>query len=368
MSTDHASPSCRDDDRRSCPRCETVPPAPGSSGRLFLSPPLGHTGGKITRVLENADIPFGRRGDDGHVLAVELVPGRLTDVVEHVDPVLQPNERTDLTVLLLEEEREPRIEDIMGAAPWPQLATRVQESWLFELLREGRLETHFQPIVHTDEPDRIFGYECLLRGRDRDDSIVSPGRMFEAARPADLLFQLDRDARISAIRSAHSRIPESSIFINFMPTSIYDPVYCLRTTVQAAEEAGIAPERVVFEVVESEEIEDRDSLLDIVDYYRESGFRVALDDLGAGYGSLSLLTALRPDVVKLDLELVRDVHREPYKSAITSALLELARDLGVTTVAEGVESEDEWRWLRDAGADLVSGYYFARPEKEPPLP
>ena len=102
--------------------------------------------------------------------------------------------------------------------------------------------------------------------------------------------------------------------------------------------------------------------------YRQAGFRVALDDLGAGYGSLNLLSQLRPDFVKLDMKLVRDVHLDPYKAGITSQLLEMARKLGIATVAEGIESAGELDWFRDHGVDFVQGFYIARPASPPPRP
>ena len=95
-------------------------------------------------------------------------------------------------------------------------------------------------------------------------------------------------------------------------------------------------------MTESEKIEDDRHLRKILDFYRKSGFRIALDDLGSGYGSLNRLAALRPDFVKLDMSLVQDVDQDPYLAAIASKLLELAEDLGVSVVAEGVETEEQW--------------------------
>jgi EAL domain-containing protein (putative c-di-GMP-specific phosphodiesterase class I) len=130
--------------------------------------------------------------------------------------------------------------------------------------------------------------------------------------------------------------------------------------------SGIEPGRFVFEVVESDQILDLGKLLMILDWFRDAGCRVALDDVGAGYNSLNLLTLVKPDFVKLDMELVRGVHRDPYKSCVARKLLELARELGVLTVAEGVETHEEWQWTRDHGADLAQGYLFAKPAPSPP--
>ncbi len=192
--------------------------------------------------------------------------------------------------------------------------------------------------------------------------------MFETARDAGLLFNLDRVARMKAIGEASGLGLESNIFVNFNPTSIYEPASCLRSTMTAIEESGISHSRIVFEVTESEHVKNDRHLRSILDFYRKSGFRIALDDLGAGYGSLNLLAALRPDFVKLDAGLIRDVDQDPYRAAIASKLLELAKELGVTIIAEGVETEEQWRWLLDNGADFVQGFFFARPAFPPPLP
>ena len=137
---------------------------------------------------------------------------------------------------------------------------------------------------------------------------------------------------------------------------------------KAIEESGIPSERIVFEVTESDEIKDAAHLKNILDFYRKSGFRVALDDLGSGYASLNQMAELRPDFVKLDIGLVKDVDHDPYRASIARKLIELAHDLGVTVVAEGVETGGQWRWLADHGADYAQGYLFAKPGSPPPVP
>lgn len=246
------------------------------------------------------------------------------------------------------------------------LTAAVEGEWLLDVLREERVTMHFQPIV-TDSGN-VFGHECLLRGLEPDGSLINPGRMFDTARSAGLLFHLDRAARIKAIEEAAALELDTNIFINFNPTSIYDPAYCLKSTMKAVDRSGIPPERIVFEVVESDEVTDTGRLLEILCFYREAGFKVALDDLGAGYSSLNLLTRMRPDFVKLDMDFTRGVDTNPYKALISSRIIELARDLEVSVVAEGVETEDQWRWLREHNADYAQGYFFARPASPPLIP
>ncbi len=150
-----------------------------------------------------------------------------------------------------------------------------------------------------------------------------------------------------------------------VPQSI--PDQARERTIEAALNSGIEPSRFVFEVIESDEITDLTKLLDILESCREAGCRVALDDVGTGYNSLQLMSQVRPDFIKLDMELIRDIDRDAYKSCVAGKLLELARELGVYTVVEGVETNGEWQWSVDHGADFSQGYLFARPAADPPL-
>jgi diguanylate cyclase (GGDEF)-like protein len=192
-----------------------------------------------------------------------------------------------------------------------------------------------------------------------------PGAILELAAEAGLLPQVDRVARLTTIAQARHHQLTGQIFINFAPTALYDPVSCLRSTVEAIDQAGISHERIVFEVVESDNPQDLDHLKTVLKFYREAGFLIALDDLGSGYSGLNLLHQLRPDFVKLDMGLIRDVHQDLYKASITEKLLEIAHKLNIQTVAEGIECVDELNWLRDRGATFAQGYLIAKPSAVP---
>ena len=205
-----------------------------------------------------------------------------------------------------------------------------------------------------------------MRGENKDGTLISPGRLYDVARQSDMLFHLDRASRLCHIRNVIRHEVQTNVFINFNPTAIYDPEYCLKTTVQAIRRSKLVPSRIVFEVVESDEV-DAKRLPKIVDFYRREGFRVALDDLGAGFSSLNLLSTLRPDFVKLDMELVRNVDTDSYKASVARKLLEMAGELGVETVAEGIETAGEAQWWAEYGATYLQGYFFAKPAPIPPV-
>ena len=216
-------------------------------------------------------------------------------------------------------------------------------------------------LLHALESGTIFAHEALLRAQADDGSIIAGGQIIEAGRRMGALHVLDQHGRRSAIEGAHALGMKSLLFINFFPTVVYDPVHCLRTTREAMRETGLQPDQIVFEVVESEDIADRGHLLNILTRYRAEGFRVALDDLGSGYASLNLLADLRPDFVKLDMELVRGAASDPLRRGLVQAIVRAARDEGIRVIAEGVETLEVAELLAEIGVSLLQGYYFGRP-------
>jgi EAL domain-containing protein (putative c-di-GMP-specific phosphodiesterase class I) len=238
-----------------------------------------------------------------------------------------------------------------------------KDSPLAGLLEHRGLETWFQPIFD-GEAATVFGHECLARAHHPGDgTLISPARMIDWARRENLLFMFDRVCRETHIeRAAASAFGSDHLFlINFLPSVIYEPQFCLRTTVQALERTGLRADQIVFEVVESEAIEDHDHLRKILAYYRENGFRFALDDVGSGYSGLSLMADLDPDLIKIDRALVgRADHCEGH-AEVCRAIVNLARSRGSQVLAEGVETESQWAFMRALGVDLVQGFLLGRP-------
>ncbi len=348
---------------RPCARCELPPLADLSAGDLHCWFPADHLAGKVRAALGRFGISGRPSVGEGTMFHIE--PSRSESVAEALNAALSSVEQEDTRALFCLPDVAPTPGDIARVQPLSRIITRARSGWLLAVMRERRLTSHFQPIVHADRPDEIYGYEAQLRGVHPDGSFISPGALFDTARGAGLLFQLDLAARRSAIANAHAHQLERALFVNFAPTAIYDPKACLRSTVAAIDDAGIERSQVVFEIVETERTHDPKHLRHILDYYRGAGFRIALDDVGAGYSSLNLIHLLRPDVVKLDRELVRDVDRDPYKARIAANLLDLANTLGIDALAEGIETEGELEWVQQHGAKYVQGFLIARPAPIP---
>jgi EAL domain-containing protein (putative c-di-GMP-specific phosphodiesterase class I) len=237
---------------------------------------------------------------------------------------------------------------------------------LLTLLKQDRLTTFFQPIFQSSDIG-LWGYECLMRGQDVGGKMISPAQIIQWAHQEQLIFMLDRVCRETHLRNAGRAniASHANLLINFMPTAIYKPEFCLQTTIAAAKQAGIHPSRIIFEVVEQYEVPDREHLAHVLSYYRQNGYRVALDDLGSGYAGLTLLADLDPDLVKIDRELVAKSVKSPMHRSVCDALIRIGRDNDKLVLAEGIETADEMRLMRQMGVDLLQGFHLGRPAAVP---
>ncbi len=349
----------------SCERCEVLPPRILPETDLYISAPLV----TIEEAIRGAFAEYGVDAEnlfDG-IHRYRVPAASLEAVCDTHLSKLGDRARHDTRALMVEPGASPTIRNLVHMQSLDEMVAHVQGGAIVELLRSQRLETWFQPIVEVASRD-VFAYECLSRGRLPDNSIMRPDMMFSVARRSNLLYYLDREARITAIRNASKHKIPTRIFINFNPTSIYSPETCLQTTIEEIEHSCLDASQVVFEIVESDHVADLGQLTAILDQYRSRNFKVALDDLGAGFNSLTSLDKLRPDYMKLDIELTRNVDSDPYKARICENLLSMAHKLNIDTIVEGIETPAEFRWIRDHGAKYVQGYLLAKPAAEPPTP
>ncbi|WP_133479218.1 EAL domain-containing protein [Cognatilysobacter segetis] len=217
----------------------------------------------------------------------------------------------------------------------------------------------YQPIVDVARCE-VFAYEALVRGPDGQPA----GWVLERMTP-ETLYRFDQTCRVLAIdTAARLGLGGAKLSINFIPNAVYEPASCIRLTLAAADKVGMPVESLMFELTESERIADPQHALSILAYYQRRGFVTAVDDFGAGFAGLQLVVQFQPQVLKLDMELVRGIDHHRARQAVVGGALQIARELGSDVVAEGVETEGEYGWLRAAGVRLFQGYYFARPQLE----
>ncbi|MBS8239472.1 EAL domain-containing protein [Marinobacter lipolyticus] len=216
----------------------------------------------------------------------------------------------------------------------------------------------FQPIVDTENKS-VFAYEALVRGLEGEGALSVLANVNERNR-----YSFDQICRVKAVKLAARLKMEPRLSINFMPNAVYQAEYCIRTTLAAAETYNFDTSKIIFEVIETEELTSVDHLASIIAAYKEMGFSTAIDDFGAGYSRYDIMMASPPDLLKLDMGLVRNIDQEPNKQAVVAGIIEMMNRLGGRIIAEGVETENEYRWLRSQGITLYQGYLFARPAFE----
>ncbi|MEP6765277.1 MAG: EAL domain-containing protein [Gemmatimonadaceae bacterium] len=216
--------------------------------------------------------------------------------------------------------------------------------------------THaFQPIVDTVSKS-VFAHEALLRGVDNTSAYSVLSGLDEASHQL-----IDRRSRIQAITTASSLGMTSSLTLNALPESLGDDADQTATLHGHAAINNFALERIIIEITEYQVIADPQRFSDIVAQYRRLGVRLAIDDFGAGHSGLNLLADFQPDLIKLDMNLVRDIQRRGPRQSIVRAILQVCEDLAIDIIAEGVETVDEFLWFEGNGVRLFQGYFFARP-------
>jgi EAL domain-containing protein (putative c-di-GMP-specific phosphodiesterase class I) len=347
-----------------CEKCDTVPEIAPPSGTLYLWPPVAHTTGKILAGAKSIKLDVEKSASVATLSIHYSRPG-LRDLIDAVSKNLLPEELGDTKALIMPGADRPDIDDIARITSLGAIRAAIGAEWLGDLLKESRLNSAFQPIFAIGDLDAPYAHECLIRGAAPDGSTINPGALFDAAQSATLLFQLDRAARAANVRNATRAGVKGNLFINFTPSSIYDPDSCLRSTIEVVEECNLDRGNVVFEVIETEKVRSTAHLSAILESYRASGFRVALDDVGSGYSTLNMLPELRPDIIKIDRELVDRVDHDNYKQAIVSKLIALAKQLDIEVVAEGIERQEELDFLIEYDVDYVQGFFLGRPSDAP---
>lgn len=217
----------------------------------------------------------------------------------------------------------------------------------------------FQPIVDALRR-RVISHEVLLRGPNGE----SPEVLLKQGGDHDRDV-LDRRVRARALSLASSLKWRGELNLNISPRHLSqsDPIVEM---LEVAARCGIPASRLVMELTEGEAIGDPLRFASAVSDYRAQGMMVAIDDFGAGFSGLNLLADFQPDIIKLDMNLVRGIASRGPRQAIVRAIISVCADLGIDVLAEGMETMDEYQWFRDEGVALFQGYLFARPGLDRP--
>ena len=243
------------------------------------------------------------------------------------------------------------------AASLPRLCTGCRDGAALDF----DFSMAFQPIVdmETLEP---FAYEALVRGPNGQPAGEVLGQV-----TAENRYAFDQKCRVKAIETA-VRVglldTGARLSINFLPNAVYSPKACIQLTLKTAAATGLPTDRLIFEFTENEQMVDPAHVADIVHSYKQMGFGTALDDFGAGHAGLSLLARFQPDIIKLDMELVRGIEASLARRVIVGGIASMCETLGVRLIAEGVETTAELHALRQLGIRYIQGFLLARPAYE----
>jgi len=246
----------------------------------------------------------------------------------------------------------------------PVFSQTTLQKELRRLIEFKLLTPVFQPIVAVENP-RIIGYEALIRGPE-DSLLHKPDALFAVAHESRLLAALEFACReVSCERFAALNLP-GKLFLNMSPLSFTDNQYRDGVTREILQRVGLSAERVVFELTESQPLDELDLLRSASNHFQRQGFAIALDDLGAGYAGLRVWSELCPDYVKIDRHFISGIDKDPVKREFVRAMLDIAHRMGHKAIAEGIETAAEYATLVTMGIEYVQGYFIARPQALPP--
>jgi len=230
---------------------------------------------------------------------------------------------------------------------------------LVAIIEEKRLTSLFQPIVSI-AAQQIFSFEALIRGPS-NSIFHNPISLFSYAEQFSLATELEHACRKASIRQYAQLNLQHKLFLNVSPAILLQPDFKKDETLHFLKENNISPDSIVIEITEQQPIDDFNIMRTALNHYRDMGFQIALDDLGAGYSSLRVWTELMPDYVKIDRHFIENIDQDPVKLNFVRSIQSMAAASNCQVIAEGIETEAEYLAIASLGITFGQGYYFARP-------
>ncbi len=243
------------------------------------------------------------------------------------------------------------------APPYPNSGIKAILNFLSKLT----LSVNFQPILSAQN-GTIYGYEALTYTNDRNGRQASISELFKKV--TDTTSYLDILCRENIIRQAVAQSlqqAESFLFINICPETLMDPAHRVGVTDEITEKYGFPKEKIILEITEETAIHNFNLFQQSVAYYKNRGYKIAIDDFGAGYGGLKMLSLIQPDFIKIDRHFISGIDKNPVNLVLVDTLVNACHRIGIQVIAEGIEQEEEYRTVLNLGVELLQGYYLAKP-------
>ena len=236
------------------------------------------------------------------------------------------------------------------------------EKHLKQIINKSDIRIVLQPIVSLRDGTTL-GYEALSRGPE-DSPLHNPDALFGVASDTGMLWELEQLCRTKALESISRYDFPYKLFLNVNASVIHDDKFKLGFTKEYLEKFNIDPSHILFEISEKNAINNLDSFKRTIEHYKKQNYEIAIDDAGAGYSGLNLITDVHPHYIKLDMKLVRDINKDTYKKTLVKSLHDFSCLTKVALIAEGIETESELRTLIDIGVQYGQGYFIQYPESE----
>jgi diguanylate cyclase (GGDEF)-like protein len=237
----------------------------------------------------------------------------------------------------------------------------VLKQLLREIIENKHFTTLFQPIFSLSN-GAVVGYEALTRGPE-ESVLYNPEKLFESAKNENLLWEMELSTRSSAIEKFLSLQSDKILFLNVDPDIIKDEKFVKGFTKHLYENM-IKQSNIVFEITEKTAIKDYIEFKKIIENYKTQGYKIAIDDVGTGYSGLTTISEVRPNYIKIDIFLIRDIDKDNFKKSIVRALVELANNSNLKLIAEGIETLDELKTVIELGIPMAQGFLLGKPSKE----
>ncbi|MBU3154599.1 EAL domain-containing protein [Clostridium estertheticum] len=230
---------------------------------------------------------------------------------------------------------------------------------LREIISSNRLRSVFQPIISM-QTGEVIGYEALTRG-PKDSKYINPEILFEAAKTHDLLWDLEITCRKNAIKAFSSHNSDKFLFVNIDPAVLKDDHFIKGFTKELLAKYNISPTSLIFEITEKTSIDCYENFSEVIDYYKNQGYKIAIDDVGTGYSGLTTIAKTRPNYIKMDMSLITNVTRDNFKKAIIKSFVDFANSTNTKIIAEGIEDVNDLYTLIEIGVHYGQGFLINRP-------
>jgi len=264
----------------------------------------------------------------------------------------------------------PLLTEFLNAQPLHEMTMLVRHAWFFQVLAHQQLFFNYQPIfdLHSGQ---VVAHECLARAQNEQGQLFNGRQLIDAALTMNLTREFDSLARslcFSALAQwsqSENQSDRPTFFINVLPNAIAHHPESLEQNFQQILDLGLHPKQIVFELTEVEALTNHPNLLKVIDQIRAGGFGLALDDLGSNVAIDHYCTQLRPDVIKLDRRLIHGCSHYDMKQVMVRSLAQVAQELGIAVLAEGLEAPEDIEFCRAIGVNLGQGFGLGMPSRKP---